>query len=166
MMVQNVRGHFADFDVTINFDEARPERTTVEAQIAAASINTRMERRDAHLRSADFLDAENYPYLTFTSKRVELKDERHARLTGELTIRGISRDVALDVEYSGAVRSPWGSEVAGFSASTKIDRRDWGLTWNQFIEGAGVLVGDTITITIELELTREAAPVTELAAAG
>jgi polyisoprenoid-binding protein YceI len=163
MMIQTVRGHFQRFQVDINFDEARPEETTVEARIEAASIHTNMERRDDHLRSADFLDAGNYPYLLFQSKRVELQNARQARLIGDLTIRGVRREVVLDVEFGGAVRSPWGNRVAGFSATTRIDRRDWGLTWNQLIEGAGVLVGDTVTIGIDLELIEQAEPAVETA---
>jgi polyisoprenoid-binding protein YceI len=163
MMIHTVRGHFGRFEADVYYDEARPERTTVEARIEAATINTNLERRDDHLRSADFLDAENHPYLVFKSKGVEIQDDRHGRLIGDLTIRGVTREVALDVELAGVIRSPWGHRAVGFSATTRIDRRDWGLTWNQVIEGASVLVGDTVTIGIDLELVEEAQPAAEMA---
>jgi polyisoprenoid-binding protein YceI len=158
LMIHTVRGHFGRFEIEVNFDEARPEATTVEARIEAASIHTNMERRDDHLRSPDFLDAQNYPYLIFSSKRVELKDSRNARLIGDLTIRGVTREVTLDVEFGGTMTTPWGTVAAGFSATARIDRRDWGLVWNQVIEGSAVLVGDQVTINIDLELVRQPEP--------
>jgi polyisoprenoid-binding protein YceI len=162
LMIHTVRGQFRSFEIDVDFDDKRPELTRIEARIEAASITTNMDRRDDHLRSADFLDAANYPYLHFKSKRVELKDARHARLIGDLTIRGVTREVSLEVEYAGTMTSPWGTTHAGFSATTRIDRRNWGLVWNQLIEGSAVLVGDEVTIAIELELVRQ--PETEAAA--
>ncbi|HZW04068.1 MAG TPA: YceI family protein [Anaerolineaceae bacterium] len=155
MMISKVRGVFDQFSGTVALDEENPENTSVEVQIEAASINTRDERRDAHLRSADFFDAENYPYLTFRSKDVKRLGETAARMTGDLTIRGITHAVVMDVEFNGLARSPWGTESAGFTAHTKINRKDWDLTWNQALETGGVLVGDDIEINIELELIKQ-----------
>lgn len=158
MMIAAVRGRFDDFSVSIDFDEQNPAKTRVEIQIEAASINTKEPKRDAHLKSADFLHAEKYPYLTFKSKRAELLEARHARLVGDLTIRDITREVVLDVEYAGQAKSPWGATSAGFSARTKINRKDWNLTWNVALETGGWLVGDEITIDIEAEFIKQEQP--------
>ncbi len=157
MMIANVRGEFEQFTGTIELDVEHPENTRVEVEIDAASINTREPQRDAHLRSADFLDVENHPHIIFKSTRVERTGETTARLHGDLTIRGITRPVVLDVEHTGIVTSPWGHRSAGFEARAKINRKDWGLTWNKALEAGGVLVGDEIKIEIELELIEEAA---------
>jgi polyisoprenoid-binding protein YceI len=161
LMISNVRGRFENFSGTVDFNEQEPAKSMVDVQIEAASINTRDAQRDAHLKSADFLNAEEYPYLTFQSKRVELVNENHARLVGDLTIRDVTKEVVLDVEYAGQSKTPWGSTSAGFSASTKINRKDWGLVWNVSLETGGVLVGDDININIELEITRQAVPEAE-----
>ncbi len=137
-------------------DEQNPENSTVSVQIDAASINTREQQRDDHLRSPDFLNAEKHPYLTFESKRVEVTDDKRAQLIGDLTIRDVTNEVALDVAYAGKAKSPWGTTSAGFSGNTRINRKDWGLTWNQALETGGVLVGDDVDISIELELIQEA----------
>ena len=160
MMISNVRGQFQKVNGTVEFDEAHPASSLVNVQIEAASVNTKEEKRDAHLRSPDFFDAEKYPYLTFKSKRVEVKDANHARLIGDLTIRDMAREVALDVEYNGSAKSPWGATSAGFSAKTTIKRKDWNLNWNVALETGGWLVGDDIHINIELEIVKqpEAAP--------
>jgi polyisoprenoid-binding protein YceI len=155
LMIHTVRGWFDRFEVDIQFDEQNPTRTTVDVKIEAASLNTRSEQRDGHLRSADFLDAEKYPYLTFKSKRVEQSSKNHGRLIGDLTIRGVTREVALDVNYNGQITNPWGAVVSGFVAETKINRKEWGLTWNQILEGGSLLVGEEITIHIELELKKQ-----------
>jgi len=156
MMISNVRGEFERFDGTIDLDEQNPENTTVEIRIDAASINTREDQRDGHLRSADFLDAENHPHLTFKSTRVERTGENTAGLHGNLTIRDITNPVVLEVEHAGILTNPWGNLSAGFEARTKINRKDWNLTWNQALEAGGVLVGDEIKIEIEVELLKEA----------
>lgn len=156
MMISKVRGHFERFAGTIEADEQAPERTTVEVQIDAASINTREPQRDGHLRSPDFLNAEQYPYLTFKSKRVERVDSTRARLVGDLTIRDVANEVVVDVEYVGQAKSPWGGVSVGFNGYTKINRKDWGLVWNQALETGGVLVGDEVEISIELELKKQA----------
>ena len=155
MMISRVRGRFEKFGGTVDFDPDNPERTGVDIEIEAASINTDAADRDAHLRSPDFLYAEEFPVLRYKSKRVEVIDDNHARLIGDLTIRDVTREVPLDVEYSGLAKSPWGSTSAGFTASTTINRKDFNLTWNQTLETGGVLVGDDIEVNIELELIKQ-----------
>lgn len=164
MMISKVRGRFENFSGNINFDENNPTASTVKVEIDAASINTRVEDRDNHLRSADFLDVENHPTLTFVSKRVEVAGDNSGKLIGDLTIRDVANEVVLDVTYAGQAKSPWGMTSAGFSASTKINRKDWGLEWNTPLETGGVLVGDIITIDIELEMVKQ--PEAEKEAAG
>ena len=155
MMISNVRGQFQKLSGTIEFDEANPAATTVDVQIEAASVNTKEEKRDAHLKSPDFFDAAQYPYLIFKSRRVEVTDASHARLTGDLTIRDVTKEVALEVEYNGSAKSPWGTINAGFSAKTSLNRKDWGLTWNVALETGGILVGDQVNISIELEIVKQ-----------
>lgn len=155
LMVSNVRGRFERFSGVVNFDEENPQNSSVEVQIEAASINTREPQRDAHLRSPDFLNAEQFPYLTFKSKRIEVLDDSHGRIIGDLTIRDVTREVTLDVVFNGKVKSPFDMMTAGFSASTKINRKDWGLVWNVALETGGVLVGEEVNIQIELELIKE-----------
>ena len=154
MMISKVRGGFEKFDGTFYLDEKNPAASTVDVKIEAASLNTREAQRDAHLRSADFLDAEKFPYLTFKSNRVEVQGSEQAKLYGDLTIRDITRPVVLDVEYTGSAKSPWGTTSLGFNGRTVINRKEWNLTWNHTLETGGVLVGDDITIAIELELVQ------------
>jgi polyisoprenoid-binding protein YceI len=156
MMISKVRGEFGKFSGTVNLNEATPAASTVDIQIEAASINTRDGQRDGHLKSADFLNADVSPYLTFKSTSVQVVDDSHAKLTGDLTIRDVTKPVTLDVEYQGQAKSPWGTTSAGFTASTKINREDWGLTWNGVLETGGVLVGKDVTIDIEMELVKQA----------
>lgn len=156
MMVTNVRGEFDKFSGTVEFDEKTPANSKINVQIEAASINTKEPKRDDHLRSADFFDAANYPYLYFVSKNIVATDAQHGRVIGDLTIRGVTKEVVLDVEYTGSIKSPWGTTSAGFNAQTKINRADWGLTWNAALEAGGVLVGDDIKISIEAELVQVA----------
>ena len=165
MMISTVRGSFAKFSGTVDIDEANPARSSVEVQIEAASIDTREAQRDAHLRSPDFFDVENYPYLTFRSKRVEALDESHGRIIGDLTIRDVTREVVLDTQFTGQAKSPWGTTSAGFEAQTKISRKAWGLTWNVALETGGWLVGDEIKINIQLEIVQQPEQAEELAAA-
>jgi polyisoprenoid-binding protein YceI len=155
MMISTVRGEFEEFWGTIDFDEENPEETTVDVTIDAASINTREEDRDNHLRSEDFLYVERYPEITFKSKRVELIDENYATLIGDLTIRGETHEVELDVAYQGMAQSPWGTMSAGFSATTTLNRKDWGLVWNKALETGGFLVGDKLDVEIEVELVKQ-----------
>src|SRR6266511_1533939 len=136
LMISTVRGRFNAFSGTIDADEHNPTAAKVDVQIVASSLVTGEERRDTHLRSPDFLDVEKYPYLTFKSTRVELLDETHGKLYGELTIRDVTKPVVLDVEYAGQAKTPWGTTSAGFNAQTKINRKDWDLNWNVALETA------------------------------
>jgi polyisoprenoid-binding protein YceI len=154
MMISKVRGFFENFSGAIEFDDENPVNTTVDIAIDAASINTRDENRDNHLKSPDFLNAAEYPNLTFVSKRVEQSDENYGRLIGDLTIQDVTHEVILDVHYTGMAKSPYGSESAGFQASTSISRKMWGLEWNVALETGGWLVGDKINIDIELEIIK------------
>lgn len=155
MMISKVRGRFEEFSGEVNFNEENPAASAVDVAINAASISTRDAGRDGHLKSADFLNAEEYPVLRFVSKRVEVVSEKKGRIYGELTIRDISREVVLDAEYTGQAKSPWGTTSAGFSAITSFDRTDWGLGWNQALETGGILVGDKVDVSIELELVKQ-----------
>lgn len=155
MMISKVRGRFETFTGTVNFDENNPTNTTVNVEVDLNSINTRDEKRDGHLRSADFFNVESYPTMTFVSKKVEQTDEFNGRLIGDLTIRGITHEVALDVQYSGTAKSPWGTVSAGFSAKGKLNRKAFGLNWNAALETGGVLVGEEVEIGIELEIVKQ-----------
>jgi polyisoprenoid-binding protein YceI len=155
MMISKVRGQFEKFTANVNLDLENPENTTVEALIETASINTREEKRDGHLKSPDFLDVANFPTMTFRSTKVERIDGRHAKMTGDLTIRGVTRNVSMDVEFTGMAKSPWGTHSAGFGAWTTISRKDWDLTWNVALETGGWLVSDEIEINIQLEFVQQ-----------
>ena len=155
MMISNVRGQFQKLSGTVEFDETHPAATKVDVQIEVASINTKDAKRDDHLKSPDFFDAAQYPYITFKSQRVEVQDANYARLSGDLTIRDVTKEVTLEVEYNGTAKSPWGTLNAGFSAKTRINRKDWGLNWNVALETGGILVGDQINISIELEIVKQ-----------
>ena len=156
LMITTVRGEFEKFDINFNFNEQNPAASTVDVSIDAASINTRFGQRDDHLRSPDFLDAANHPTVNFKSTAVRVVDPNHAKLTGDLTIRGVTRPVTLDVESTGVMTTPWGATNAGFNARGKINRTDWGLNWNQVLEAGAVLVSEDVNIEIELEITRVA----------
>ena len=166
MMISTVRGRFEKFSGSVNFDEITPANSTVDVQIEAASVNTKEAQRDGHLKSPDFFDAAKYPYLTFKSKRVKVMDSQRAKLTGDLTIRDITKEVVLDVEYAGQAKNPWGKTSAGFSAQTKINREDWGLTWNQTLETGGMLVGKEINISIDVEMIKQPEAAKEKVAAA
>jgi len=153
MMITTVKGRIADVEGTIYTDERNPRNSSVEVTLKGASIDTRSDQRDTHLRSGDFLNTETFPEIRFTSTKID-GDKDRFELTGALTIRDVTRDVTLDVEYGGRTRDPWGGERVGFSASGKIDRRDFGLTWNQALETGGVAVGHDIKINIEVEAVK------------
>jgi polyisoprenoid-binding protein YceI len=155
MMISKARGQFDKFEVDLDLNERELTLSRVQVRIDAASINTNDAQRDAHLKSPDFLDVEKYPYITFNSKRIEKVSHNHGRIIGDLTIRGITKEVVLDVEYAGQLKNPWGMIVTGASARTRINRKDWGLTWNQALETGGLLVGEELTIDIELELVKQ-----------
>ena len=159
MMITKVRGSFEKVDGTVELDEQHPENTRVEINVETASLNTRDAQRDTHLRSPDFFNTEKYPLMTFKSKRVDVLDKEHAKLVGDLTIRDVTREITLDVEYNGMLKNPWGKTSAGFAATSRLNRKDWGLTWNVALETGGVLVSDDVDMTIELELDQVLEPV-------
>lgn len=155
MMISTTTGQFSRASGTVDFDEAAPEKTRVQIKIEADSLDTKDEKRDAHLKSPDFFDVANYPYIEFKSTRVERTGENTAKLHGDLTIRGVTKPVVLDVEFLGKARSPWGTWSAGFEATGKINREDWGLTWNMPLETGGWLVGKEVKIEIAAELIQQ-----------
>ncbi len=154
LMVATVRGEFENFSGTVEFDEQDLTRSKVDIQIEAASVNTRNAQRDEHFRSADFFDVEHYPSITFKSTRVTMQDAYHGQLVGDLTMRGITREVVLDGEYGGVSQTPWDTYSAGFSLRGKVNRKDWGMKWNMVLAGGGLAASDEITLAIDLELTR------------
>ncbi len=157
MVISKVRGHFARWNARLSLDTADLARSSVEVEIEAASIQTGVADRDAHLRSPDFLDAEKHPVLRYVSRKVEVVSAGRLRVTGDLTIRGVTREVPLDVEVGGQAKDPWGNVRIGFAATTSLSRKDFGLTWNQALETGGVLVADRVDVEIELEAVRQAA---------
>ncbi len=157
MMISNVKGQFSRVSGTLTFDETDVANSRIEAAIEAASIDTRDAQRDAHLRSADFFDVERFPALSFTSTRVTRTGNGRLAVEGELTIHGVTRSVGFDVEGpTPPAKDPWGSTRIGVSATTTINRKDFGLTWNAALETGGILVGEEVTITLDVQLIRQA----------
>lgn len=157
LMVSKVHGRFTSWTGTLELDDEDLTRSRFDVKIDAASIETKEEKRDAHLRSADFLDVENHPAITFVSKRIEREGDGY-RVLGDITIRGVTKEVVLEVEGGEQqVKDPWGGTRTGFSAKTKLNRKDFGLTWNLALEAGGFLVGDKLDISIEVEAIKAAA---------
>jgi polyisoprenoid-binding protein YceI len=157
LMISSVKGAFGDVQGTVSVDESDPRSILVDVTIQVASIDTRQEQRDAHLRSADFFDAVRFPTISFRSRMVAGSYlDGEFRLVGDLTVRDVTREVILDVATEGHLTDPWGAERVGFSARGRIDRTDFGLTWNQALETGGVLVGNEVKISVEVELIRQA----------
>jgi len=157
LMISTVKGHFGDVSGTVTVNEADPSQSSVDVTIAVTSVDTRNEQRDAHLRSPDFFDVEHFPAITFKSRRVEGDTQGAFRVVGDLTIRGTTREIVLDVASEGRTRDPWGNDRAGFSAATRINRKDFGLTWNAALETGGVVVGEDVRIAIDVELVKQVA---------
>jgi polyisoprenoid-binding protein YceI len=150
-LLTKVRGRFSEFNGTIDYDEENPERSSVDVAVQAASIDTNERDRDAHLRSADFFDVEEFSTLRFRSTRIERKRTDHFVLIGDLTIRGVTRRVSCDVTLLGKARDPWGNDRVAFEAETTINRKDFGLTWNAALETGGFLVGDDVKISLSVQ---------------
>ena len=155
MMFTTVKGRFGTVSGTLVTDDANPVAASVSAEIDVASIDTREGQRDAHLRSPDFLDAEQHPTITFRSTHVAARGQGRYVVTGDLTVRGVTREVSLEAELTGRGADPWGNERVGFAAATTINRKDFGLTWNQALETGGVLVGDEVKVVLEVQATRQ-----------
>jgi polyisoprenoid-binding protein YceI len=156
MVISKVHGRFARWSGAIQLDPQDLARSSVEVAIDTASVDTQVADRDAHLRSPDFLDAAKYPAMTFRSRRIE-KAGAGWRVVGDLDLHGVVREVVLEAEFAGTGKDPWGNERAGFSAKASLDRRDFGLRWNAALETGGVLVGEKVEISIELEAVKKAA---------
>lgn len=157
LVIAKVRGHFSRWSGSVSVPDGDVSRAVVDVTIDTSSIDTGVADRDAHLRSADFLDVATFPEMTFRASRTEPVSTDRFRLVGELTLRGVTREVVLDVESAGQTQDPWGNLRAGFAARTSIDRKAFGLTWNQVLEAGGVMVGDRIDIEIEIEAVRQSA---------
>ena len=155
LMISTVKGRFAQIAGTVILDEAHPAASSAEISVAVASIDTRESQRDAHLRSADFFEADKYPTITFRSSAVQNVTADGFTLAGELTIHGVTRPVVLDVVSEGRGKDPWGGERAGYSATTRIKRSEFGLTWNQLLETGGLAVSDEVKITLDVELVKK-----------
>jgi polyisoprenoid-binding protein YceI len=158
MMFTKVHGRFGDVKGVLEIDDENPDASRVHVEIDAKSIDTGVGNRDDHLRSADFLDVESHPTITFESKRVEgaMHEEGDAfQVVGDLTIRGTTREVTLDATFRGRGKDPWGDERTGFEASTEIDRRQWGLEWNQALERGGILVGNKVKIELGVQAVEQ-----------
>ncbi len=155
LMVSTVRGSFSKVSGVVHVDDADPSRSRIEATIDAASIDTGNEKRDAHLRTPDFLDVERYPTITFRSTAAE-KTATGWKVTGDLTLHGVTKPVVLDVGPTAPIKDPWGNTRAGAEATTTVRRSDFGITWNKALEAGGVTVGDEVRVTIDVEATRTA----------
>lgn len=155
MMLSNVRGEFTKLSGTVKVDSDNPANSSIEATIDTTSINTRDSQRDTHLKSPDFLDVEHFPVITFRSRQIQLQPDG-AKVSGDLTIHGITREITLDVEGSTSeIKDPWGKQRVGASATAKLSRKDFGLIWNAVLETGGVMVGDEVKITIDVEAVRD-----------
>jgi polyisoprenoid-binding protein YceI len=151
MVIAKVHGQFTKWTGTLDLDTTNLSLSKVEVKIEAASIDTRDAQRDGHLRSADFLDAEKYPHIEFRSTRIEEVGGKKYKVHGDLTVRGVKREVVLDTVFGGQAKDPWGNQRVGFEATTKIDRKDFGLQWNTALEAGGFLVGDAVDVSLEVE---------------
>ena len=154
MVVAKVRGSFRQFSGTVLLDEQQPTASSVSVRIDTPSIDTGVAQRDAHLRSPDFFDVEKFPSITFQSTKVEQTSGNGLKVTGNLTLRDVTREVVLEAEQLGMGKDPWGNVKAAFEAKTSIDRRDFGLKWNQALEAGGVLVGEKVEISLEIQAAK------------
>jgi len=155
LMITNVKGEFRTFDAEVTTRGSDFDSAQIRLEIDSASVFTNNEDRDKHLKSADFFDVEKHPSIRFEGSGLKKLDDGSYRLTGNLTIKGVSREVSLDVEFGGMMKDPWGNEKAGFSLSGKINRKDWGLNWNAALEAGGVLVGEEVSLMAEVQFARK-----------
>ncbi len=160
MMVSTAKGRFTQFNGEVFFDDANPHLTEIDVTIQTSSVDTHDEKRDGHLKSAEFFDAATYPTMTFKSTKVEQLDKENYRVTGDFTLHGVTKPVVLEVEHAGVNKNPWGVTVAGFSAKTSINRKDFGLNWNVALEAGGMLVAEKVNINLEVELNPAQVPAT------
>jgi polyisoprenoid-binding protein YceI len=156
LMVSTVRGQFKKYSGTVNIDPADFTKSTIEGSVEVASIDTDNKDRDAHLRTGDFFDAANHPLITFKSKRIQAKDGAEFVVSGDLTIRGVTKEVAFDVEFNGVAKSPYGQIATGLSAKASLNRNDFGVSFNAPLETGGFIVGEKVFLELELEATQVA----------
>jgi polyisoprenoid-binding protein YceI len=156
LMITHVKGEFRNFNATLTSIGNDFSKASVKATIASNSIFTNSDDRDAHLKSPDFFDVENHKELTFEGTSLTKLDDENYKLKGNLTIKGVTKEVGIDVEFGGINKDPWGNEKAGFSLNGKINRKDWGLNWNTALEAGGVLVSDDVKITGDLQFVKQA----------
>ncbi len=157
-LVSHVSGRFNDFTATLKLDPAKPEASSVEIVIKAASIDTRIEDRDKHLRSADFFDVQKYPEITFKSTKIKSTGKDTYDVSGNLTMRGVTREITLPVTFLGFIKDPRGSQRGGFSTETKLNRKDYGINWNRALDAGGFLLGDEVRVTVNLETVEQKEP--------
>lgn len=155
MMISKAKGVFNEFEAVIEANPDNLEDAKIEFNVDINSVDTRKKDRDDHLRSADFFDVENHPKMTFVATDIKKKSDNNYDVTGDLTIRGTKKPVTFDIDYEGSGKDPWGNEVAGFSGSTKINRKEFGLTWNTALETGGVMVADEVKINVEIEAVKQ-----------
>lgn len=151
LAISSVPGRFADFSGTVEFDPKQVASSRAEASIAIKSINTENKKRDDHLRGADFFDEAKHPAITFKTTKIEPVSETTFKATGDLTMHGVTQPVTLDVEHTGSATDPWGNKRVGFAATTSLSRKDFGITWNKALDAGGVVVGDEVKVTLEIE---------------
>ncbi len=156
MMVATVKGSFKSLSGRVVLDEGVPENSRIEAEIDAASVDTGVADRDNHLRSADFFDVALHPTITFRSSSIELDGADHGKVDGTLAIHGVTRPVTLEVDYLGEIKDPWGNRRRGYTAEASLNRKDFGMTWNKVLDSGGVLVGDKIKVTLNIETVEKA----------
>lgn len=155
MMVTTVRGHLGPVSGAIELDETDFTKSEIEVVIDVANLQTRDEKRDAHLKSGDFFDVENWPSAIFKSTRIEARGDDKYNVVGELSVRGVTKEITLDTQFEGFASNPWGQKLVAFTASTKINRKDWGLNWNVALEAGGVLVGEQVKLEIDVEAIKQ-----------
>jgi polyisoprenoid-binding protein YceI len=154
LMIATVKGSFGTFEASLTGDEGNLSKAQVSAKIETASIDTANEQRDGHLRSPDFFDAENFPAITFVGKRIVGDAFGDFKIVGDLTIRGVTKEITLDATFEGRAKDPWGNSRLGYTAKGKINRTDFGLTWNQALEAGGVLVSEEVKISVEASFVK------------
>lgn len=161
MMITDVKGAFNDFEGSFSFDPEKGTVSNADFVVKAESVDTANKKRDDHLRSADFFDVAKHPTLAFKNSKLKKVSKNKFKWSGDLTIKGVTKPVVFDLEYKGSVKDPWGNQRAGFSATSKINRKDFGLTWNNTLESGGVVVGDEVTIQIDVEAVEKKAEAKE-----
>jgi polyisoprenoid-binding protein YceI len=156
-LVTRVQGQFREVAGTITVDRQNPAASSVTFTIQAASVDTRIEQRDKHLRSADFFDVEKYPQITFASKKIVPKDTTHFDVTGDFTMHGVTKEITVPVEFLGDIKDPWGNDRAGFSVTATLNRKDYGIVWNKALDQGGMMLGDDVDVDIQIESVRKPA---------